>query len=145
MSTRDPRNRPGEHSEELPDPGAAPGVSDAGSRGHIFGGGLAGVGTGTSIGASRGNTGPGTGSDALEETYGTDAPTRFREMVGASPLPGQGEGATPRVSEEEQRARTAQARASRATARVFDRDTTFNTSDTRGRGDDDIPEEDEIA
>ncbi|HUS15520.1 MAG TPA: hypothetical protein VM536_10955 [Chloroflexia bacterium] len=67
------------------DPSAAPGVDDAGSTGHSFGAGMAGAGTGTSVGPSRGNTGPGTGSDALEARYGEEPQTRFSEMVGVGP------------------------------------------------------------
>jgi hypothetical protein len=72
------------------DPGALPGASDAGSEGQAMGTGKAGAGTGMSIGPSRGNTGPGTGSDALEAHYGDQPPTTLGQMIGAGDAPDQG-------------------------------------------------------
>jgi len=105
---RDPAVLPA--NERVVDPGAAPGVSDTGSAGHLIGTGLAGAGTGTSIGASRGNTGPGTGSDAQEAAYGTDAETRFSEMVGVGPeRPGGDEGGERPLTPAERAGRLGQA------------------------------------
>jgi hypothetical protein len=69
---------------QVVDPGALPNASDAGSAGQEMGAGKAGAGTGMSIGPSRGNTGPGTGSDALEAQYGGTPPTTLGQMAGTS-------------------------------------------------------------
>ena len=73
------RNRP---ARAIPAPRR--GQSDAGSVGRPLGAGMAGVGTGTSIGPSRGGTGPGTGSDAREARYGEDQPTPLADMLGVA-------------------------------------------------------------
>jgi hypothetical protein len=135
------------NEEEAVDPGAAPGVSDAGSEGYMVGTGLAGVGTGTSIGPSRGNTGPGTGSDEMEAHYGEEPPTRLTEMVGVGPeRPGGDEGARRRPEESAILARERQAVNRDATEAIIDADpgTTYSTSSTAGLGDNDIPAETEI-
>lgn len=136
-----------ETAENAVDPGAAPGVSDFGSEGELMGAGLAGVGTGTSIGPSRGNTGPGTGSDEMEAHYGEEPPTRLTEMVGVGPeRPGGDEGSRRRPDESAILARERQAANREATQSIIDADpgTTYSTSSTAGLGDNDIPAETEI-
>jgi hypothetical protein len=136
-----------ETEENAVDPGAAPGVSDAGSAGHLIDTSLAGVGTGTSIGPSRGNTGPGTGSDEMEAHYGEEPPSRLTEMVGVGPeRPGGDEGSRRRPDESAILARERQAVNRDATAPIVDSDpgTTDSTSSTAGLGDNDIPAETEI-
>jgi hypothetical protein len=133
--------------ENTVDPGAAPGVSDAGSEGQMMGTGLAGVGNGTSIGPSRGNTGPGTGSDEMEAHYGEEPPTRLTEMLGVGPeRPGGDEGSRRRPEESAILARERQAVNRDATEAIIDADpgTTYSTSSTAGLGDNDIPAETEI-
>ncbi|MGI8589191.1 MAG: hypothetical protein ACR2M0_16135 [Chloroflexia bacterium] len=128
------------HKENV-DPGAAPGVSDAGSVGRTMGTGRAGAGTGTSIGPSRGNTGPGTGSDKIEREYGQDPPTRLTEMVGAgSEREDGGEGGNGPVGDP---ARTGAAGQS-ASVRPDTPGATPDMSDTRGLGDNDIPAETDV-
>jgi hypothetical protein len=136
-----------ESNENAVDPGAAPGVSDAGSAGHLIDTSLAGVGTGTSIGPSRGNTGPGTGSDEMEAHYGEEPPTRLTEMVGVGPeRPGGDEGSRRRPEESAILARERQAANRDATEPIVDADpgTTESNSSTAGLGDNDIPVETEI-
>jgi hypothetical protein len=129
------------------DPGAAPGQSDAGSVGRPVGAGLAGVGTGTSIGPSRGNTGPGTGSDAREARYGEDQPTPLTDMLGvAGEDTHTDEGGNaplrrdPRVVEASQHADPDAARMARET----DTGAPTNPRGTAGLGDNDIPAETEV-
>jgi len=136
-----------EANERVVDPGAAPGVSDAGSAGHLMGTGLAGAGTGTSIGASRGNTGPGTGSDAEEAAYGSDPGTRFSEMIGVGPeRPGGDEGGNRPLTPEERAARIGQAATPEAELAPQNADlgNPEPITSNRGLGDDDIPVETEI-
>jgi len=150
MDNQDEQDRAGsgkEVNERTVDPGAAPGVSDAGSVGHLMGTGLAGAGTGTSIGPSRGNTGPGTGSDDQEAAYGRDPETRFSEMVGVGPeRPGGDEGGNRPLTPEEHAARVGQAATPEAELALEDAQlgNSAPITSNRGLGDDDIPVETEI-
>ncbi len=124
------------------DAGAAPGVSDAGSTGRAFGTGMMGAGTGTSIGPSRGNTGPGTGSDALEASYGAKPPTDLSQMAGLSNDTDQGgNAAQPTDPAFQQASRSIDPAATRAAAAAPDTADTPTT--TAGTGDNDIPAETE--
>ncbi len=125
------------------DPGAAPGASKAGSTGRAFGTGMMGAGTGTSIGPSRGNTGPGTGSDALEASYGAKPPTSLGQMAGVSDTPDQG-GNGPQATDPafRQAAREVDPSAGRNAA-AADPGSAAPLTSTAGTGDNDIPAETE--
>ncbi|MDQ2806606.1 MAG: hypothetical protein M3Z04_06770 [Chloroflexota bacterium] len=141
-NARDDRQPVQDTTDRNPDDaGAAPGVSDAGSTGRAFGTGMMGAGTGTSIGPSRGNTGPGTGSDALEASYGAEPPTTLGQMAGASDTPDQGGNATQATDPAFQQA--ARAVDPAATHSPAGPTASEPLTSTAGTGDNDIPAETE--
>ena len=136
--TRQPAPDTTDHNPH--DAGAAPGVSNAGSTGRAFGTSMMGAGTGTSIGPSRGNTGPGTGSDALEASYGAKPPTDLSQMAGLSNDTDEGGNATqPNDPAFQQATRAVDPAATRAAAATPDSADTLTS--TAGTGDNDIPAE----